>query len=78
MVLPVVGLSSWPSGKESTCHSGDTGDGGSITGSGRSPGGGNDNPLQNSCLDNCMKRRAWWAIVHGITVKHSMYHAHTH
>ena len=34
-------------------------------GSGRSPGGGNGNPLQYSCLDNPMDRGAWWATVHG-------------
>ena len=38
----------------------------SIPGSGRSPGGGNDNPLQYSCLENLMDRRAWWATVHGV------------
>ena len=36
----------------------------SIPGSGRSPGGGNDNPLQYSCLGNSMERGAWWAAVH--------------
>ena len=35
---------------------GDTGDAGSIPGSGRSPGEGNDNPLQDSCLENSMNR----------------------
>ena len=34
---------------------------------GRSPAGGNDNPLQNSCLGNLMDRGAWWATVHGVT-----------
>ena len=43
------------------------GDLGSIPGSGRSPGEGNDNPLQYSCLENPMEGRAWWATVHGIT-----------
>ena len=38
-----------------------------IPGSGRSPGGGNGNPLQYSCLENFMDRGAWWAIVHGVT-----------
>ena len=33
---------------------------------GRSPGDGNDNSLQNSCLEDPMDRRAWWAPVHGI------------
>ena len=43
------------------------GDTGSIPGSGRSPGGGNGNPLQYSCLKNSMNREAWQAIVHGIS-----------
>ena len=42
------------------------GDMGSIPGSGRSPGGGNDNPLQYSCLGNPMDRGAWLATVHGV------------
>ena len=37
-------------------------DAGLIPGSGRSPGGGNSNPLQCSCLENPMEREAWWAI----------------
>ena len=40
---------------------------GSIPGSGRSPGGGNDNPLQYSCLGNRMDREAWLVTVHGIS-----------
>ena len=40
---------------------------GSIPGSGRSPGGGNGNPLQYSCLENPMDRGAWLAVVHGVT-----------
>ena len=39
----------------------------SIPGLGRSPGGGNGNPLQYSCLENPMDRGAWRATVHGIT-----------
>ena len=39
---------------------------GSIPGSRRSPGGGNGNPLQYSCLENPMDRGAWWATVHGV------------
>ena len=38
-----------------------------IPGSGRSPGGGNSNPLQDSCLENSMDRGTWWATVHGVT-----------
>ena len=43
------------------------GDMGSISGLGRSPGGGYRNPLQNSCLENPMDRGTWWATVHRIT-----------
>ena len=50
-------------GKESACNAEDLG---SIPGLGRSPGGGNGNPLQYSCLGNPMDRGAWWAIVHGV------------
>jgi hypothetical protein len=39
---------------------------GSIPGSGRSPGVGNGNPLQYSCLENPVDRGAWWAAVHGV------------
>ena len=39
----------------------------SIPGSGRSPGEGNGNPHQYSCLENSMDRRAWRAMVHGVT-----------
>ena len=42
-------------------------DTGSIPGSGRSPGEGNGNALQESCLANPMDRGAWQAIVHGVT-----------
>ena len=40
---------------------------GSISGSGRSPGERNGNPLQYSCLENSMDRGAWQATVHGVT-----------
>ena len=45
----------------------DAGDAESIPESGRSPGGGNSNPLQYSCLKNIMDRGAWQATIHGIT-----------
>ena len=45
----------------------DAGDPDLIPGSGRSPGEGNGNPLQYSCLGNPMERRAWWTTVHGVT-----------
>ena len=51
-------------GKESACNVEDQG---SIPGSGRSPGEGNGNPLQYSCLKNSIDGGAWWATVHGVT-----------
>ena len=51
-------------GKEFACNAGGLG---SIPGSGRSPGGGNGNPLQCSCPENSMDRGAWRATVHGVT-----------
>ena len=39
---------------------------------GRSPGEGNGNPLQYSCLENSMDRGAWWATVHGVTKESEM------
>ena len=45
---------------------GDTGDMGLILGSGRSPGEGNGNPFQYSCLENSMDRGTWQATRHGI------------
>ena len=50
--------------KNLPANAGATGDVGLIPGSGRSPGEGNGNLLQNSCLENPMDRRAWWATVH--------------
>ena len=51
-------------GKASTCKAEDLG---SVPGSGRSPGEGNDNPLQYSCLEISMDRGAWQAAVHVVT-----------
>ena len=53
--------------KNPPANAGDRREAGSVPGSGRSPGGGHDNPLQYSCLENPMDRGAWWAIVHSIT-----------
>ena len=52
--------------KNLPAYAGDTGDLALIPGSGRSPGVGNDNPLQYSSLENFMDRGAWQATVHGI------------
>ena len=53
-------------GKESACNAGDTGNVSWTTGLGRSPGGGNGNPVQYSCLENPLDRGAWWYTVQGI------------
>ena len=50
-------------GKESACNAGNLG---LIPGSGKSPGEGDGYPLQYSCLENAMDRRAWQATVHGV------------
>ena len=59
----IVGFPGGTDSEESACHTGDLG---LIPGSRRSPGEGNGNPLQNSCLENPKDRGAWWAIVHGV------------
>ena len=59
-----MGFAGGSDGKESDCNAGDLG---LIPGLGRSPGGGNDNLLQYSCLENPMVRGAWQATVHGVT-----------
>ena len=54
-------------GKESASNAEDAGDTGSILKSGRSPGGGNGNPLQYSCLKNLIDRGIWRATAHEVT-----------
>ena len=49
--------------QETTCNAGNQD---SNPGSGRSPGEGNGNPLQHSCLENSIDREAWWATVYGV------------
>ena len=53
--------------KNPPANAGDAGVVGSIPGLGRSPGGGNGNLLQCSCLENAINREAWWATVHSVT-----------
>ena len=53
--------------KNLPANTGDERDTGSIPGLRRSPGGGNGNALQYSCLEHSMDRGAWWATVHGLT-----------
>ena len=52
--------------KNLPANAGDVRDASSIPGWGRSPGEGNGNSLQYSCLENPMDRGTWWATVHGI------------
>jgi len=68
-------LKGFPGGsviKNLPANAGESRDMGSIPGSGRSPGGGNGNPLQHSCLEISMDRRAWWAIGHGVSKESDM------
>ena len=58
-----MGFPGGSDGKESACNAGDLG---LILGSGRSPGEGNCNPLQYSCLENSMDGGSWKATVHGV------------
>ena len=62
-----IGFHNGSVGKESVYNTRDTGNRGSIPGSGRSPGEENGNPLQYSCLENPMDREAWWAIIQRVT-----------
>ena len=62
-VLLYKGFPGDSDGKAAACNAGDPG---LIPGSGRSPGEGNGNPLQYSCLENPMDGGAWWATVHGV------------
>ena len=60
----VLGFPSGSDGKESCCNAGDLG---LSPGSGKSPGKGNGNPHQYSCLENPMGRGAWQATAQGVT-----------
>ena len=62
-LIVIIGFLGGPDCKESACNAGDQG---SIPGSGKSPGEGNGNPLQYSCLENSIDGGAWRVIVHGV------------
>ena len=73
--------------KNAPANAGDITDTDSISGLGRSPGGGYGNPLQYACLENLMDRGAWQGTVHGIAESdmtqatvytHTHTHTHTH
>ena len=70
----VLGIGTWPSGfpggtvvKNPPANAGEARDASLIPGLGRSPGVGNGNPLQYSCMENSMDRGACWATVHEVT-----------
>ena len=76
-MLKIEGTIGFPGGlevKNPPANAGDIGDRGLIPGSGRSPGGGNHNPLQYSCLGNPMDRGTWWATVHGVDWRNLVQH----
>ena len=62
-----MGFTGGSDGKASACNAGDLS---SIPRLGISSGEGNGNPLQYSCLENPINRKAWWATVHGVTKSH--------
>ena len=65
-LFPLKSQKGFPGGSEVKASACNVGDLGLIPGSGRSPGEGNGNPLQYSCLENPMDRVAGWAAVHGV------------
>ena len=88
--FPILGISPWVCWgsqialvvKNLPANAGDTRDVRSIPGLGRSPGVGNGNLLQYSCLENSVDRRAWWATVQGMSKSQTQLsdwtHTHTH
>ena len=64
--LPYTPLWRFPGGSDGTESACNAGDLGSVPGSRRSPGGGNGNPLQYSCLEDLVDRGAWQAIAHSL------------
>ena len=64
--------------KNLPANAGDPGNVDSTPGLGRSPGGGNSNSLQYSCLESPMDRGAWQATVHGVTKSRTQLSTHTH
>ena len=64
VLLTIWGFPGGSDSKHSACSAGDPG---LIPGLGRSPGEGNGNPLQYSCLEDSMDRGDWWATIHGVS-----------
>ena len=68
----------FPGSSDGKASAYNTGDLGSIPGLGRSPGEGNGNPLQYSCLENPKDQGAWWATVHGVAKSQTRLSDFTH
>ena len=66
-LFPLKSQKGFPGGSEVKASACNAGDSGSIPELGRSPGEGNGNPLQYSCLENPLDGGAWWATVHRVT-----------
>ena len=64
--------------KNPPANAGDTKDVGLIPDLGRSPGEGNGDPRQHSCLENSMDRGVWWTTVHGVAKSWTHRSVHTH
>ena len=73
-----MSLWGFPGGSEVKAPACNVGDLGSIPGSGRSPGEGNGNPLQYSCLENPKDGGAWWATVHRVAKSQTRLSNFTH
>ena len=71
----IMGFLGGPMVKNPPANAGDVG---LIPGWGRSPGGGNGNPLQYSCLENPMDRGVWWVTVHGVMKSWTWLSIYTH
>ena len=77
-VTPPSPLTDFPGGSDGKASAYNEGDLGSVPGLGRSPGEGNGNPLQYSCLENPIHRGAWWATVHGVAKSQIQLRGFTH